>query len=32
MLMSSNDYSRAGLNPEWKSAVEFDSAMLRQGL
>jgi len=32
MLMSANDYSRAGLNPEWKSAVEFDSAMLRQGL
>jgi hypothetical protein len=29
MLLSSNEYAQAGLNPEWKNAQEFDSAMAR---
>ena len=32
MLLDGNGYSQAGLNPEWKSAVEFDDAMMRQGM
>jgi hypothetical protein len=32
MLLSGAQYAQAGLNPEWKSAVEFDDAMLRQGM
>ena len=32
MLLSSGQYAQAGLNPEWKSAVEFDDAMLRQAM
>jgi len=32
MLLDADGYSRAGLNPEWKSAVEFDDAMMRQGM
>ena len=32
MLLSGSQYSQAGLNPEWKSAVEFDSAMQRSAM
>ena len=32
MLLSGAQYSQAGLNPEWKSAVEFDSAMQRSAM
>jgi hypothetical protein len=32
MLLSAGDYAKAGLNPEWKSSVEFDDAMIRQGI
>jgi hypothetical protein len=32
MLLSGNQYAQAGLNPEWKNAQEFDSAMLRQSM
>jgi hypothetical protein len=32
MLLSGAQYSQAGLNPEWKNAVEFDSAMQRSAM
>ena len=32
MLLSGSEYAQAGLNPEWKSSVEFDDAMIRGGL
>ena len=32
MLLSGAQYSQAGLNPEWKRAVEFDSAMQRSAM
>jgi hypothetical protein len=32
MLLSGAQYSQAGLNPEWKNAQEFDSAMARAAL
>ena len=32
MLLSGTQYSQAGLNPEWKNAVEFDSAMQRSAM
>jgi hypothetical protein len=32
MLMTGSEYAQAGLNPEWKSSVEFDDAMIRGGL
>jgi len=32
MLLSGSQYSQAGLNPEWKNAVEFDSAMQRSAM
>jgi len=32
MLLSGAQYAQAGLNPEWKNSVEFDGAMLRQGM
>lgn len=32
MLLNSEGYSQAGLHPEWKSAVEFDDAMMRQAM
>ena len=32
MLLPGSQYGPAGLNPEWKSAVEFDSAMQRSAM
>jgi hypothetical protein len=32
MLLSGAQYSQAGLTPEWKNAVEFDSAMQRSAM
>lgn len=32
MLLSGAQYSQAGLNPEWKNSVEFDSAMQRSAM
>ena len=32
MLLSEAQYSQAGLSPEYKNAVEFDSAMLRSAM
>jgi hypothetical protein len=32
MLLDGDGYAQAGLNPEWKSAVEFDDTMMRQSM